>query len=188
MGVNVAGLLTSLGINVTGLEAQATNYLMQQAANWARLPTRFARVDAAQRIVGSAAVQRQNPAIAAKMMAVASGLAQTRKLYDSASSTVADVVDRIRALAPGQVPPIALVPQVAQAAGAVTAVTKALTALEGQVASAAQQVLTPTQLAQLKTGGLSFPSFMGAHLTTVLKYAIFVVPLYYVLRRKRGRA
>jgi hypothetical protein len=68
----------------------------------------------------------------------------------------------------------------------VSAVTKGATALEGQIANAASQVLTPAQIAQLRAGGLSFPSFMGLQIGTLAKYAIVAIPLYLLLRGRRS--
>jgi hypothetical protein len=120
------------------------------------------------------------------MAAAGSALAQLQSTYNNASSQVADVVDQIRAVPPGSVPPVSLAAPAAKAAAVVSAVTKGATALEGQIANAASQVLTPAQIAQLRAGGLSFPSFMGLQIGTLAKYAIVAIPLYLLLRGRRS--
>lgn len=188
MALDFSALLKGVGVDVAGAYQQGMNFLLKQAAEWSRIPTRLQRIGAARTLVATAATQQNRPDVAAKMAAAGSTLAQLQTMYNNASSQVADVVDQIRAVPQGSIPPVSLASPAAQAAAVVSAVTKGATVLEGQIASAAQQVLTPAQLAQLKAGGLSFPSFMGLQVNTLLKYAIIGIPVYLFLRgRKRGR-
>jgi hypothetical protein len=162
------------------------DFLLKQAADWARIPTRLQRIGAARTLIANAATQQNKPDVAAKMAALGAALTQLQTTYNNASSQVADVVDQIRAVPPGSVPPISLAGPAAKAAAVVAAVTKGATALEGQIASAATQVLTPAQIAQLKAGGLSFPAFMGVQISTLAKYAIIAIPLYLLLKGRRS--
>lgn len=187
MPVNLTQLLSSVGVDTSGLFQQGTNFLLKQAADWARIPTRLQRIGAARDLVAQAAQQQNKPAVAARMAALGSALAQLQTTYNNASGQVADVMDQIRAVPPGSVPPVSLAAPAAQAAAVVAAVTKACTTLEGQIASAASQVLTPAQLAQLKAGGLSMPAYMGVQVGTLVKYAIIAIPLYLVLKGRRSR-
>lgn len=182
MPIDVAGLLQSVGVDTTGVYQQGMNFLLQQAADWARIPTRLQRIGAARTLIANAAVQQNKPDVAAKMAAVGTALAQVQTMYNNASSQVADVVDQVRAVPPGAVPPVSLARPAAQAAAVVAAVTKAATGLEQQIANAAPSVLTPEQIAQLKAGGLSLPSYMGAQVGTLVKYVVIAVPLYFILK------
>jgi hypothetical protein len=160
---------------------------MQQAAAWARIPTRLRRVEAARVIVEQAALQRNDLGSLAKVRAAKEAITRVQSLYDSASTKVADVVDQVRVLPPGSLPPVSLAPKAAEVAAVIVGVTKAVTAVEREVGAAAQRVLTPAQLEQLKQGGLTFPSYLGEQLKTLLKYALFAVPIYFLLRGKSGR-
>lgn len=186
MAINLAGLLQSLGVNVGKLETQATNFLLKKAAEWARVPTRIARVSSAITIVGAAATQRNNLGIVGEMTAAQQGLTKLQQVYDAASGDVADVVDTVRSLRPGAIPPASIIPKAVKASGAVTGILQALTALENTVMSAASKVLTPDELAKLK-GGVSFPSFMGGAAKQLLLYVAIGVPLYLVVTGRAGR-
>ena len=186
MALDFTSLLKGVGIDVAGAYQQGINILLKQAADWARIPTRLQRIGAARTIIANAAVQQNKPDVAARMTALGSVLMQLQTTYNNASSQVADVVDQIRAVPPGEVPPVSLAAPAAKAAAVVAAVTKGATELEGQIASAAPQVLTPAQIAQLKAGGLSFPAFMGVQVGTVVKYLIIGIPIYLLLRSKRS--
>lgn len=187
MALDFSKLLEAVGVDTTGLYGQGVSFLLKQAADWARIPTRLQRIGAARTIIAAAAQQQNKPEVAAKMAALGSALAQLQTTYNNASSQVADVVDQVRALSPGAVPPVSLAAPAAKAAAVVSAVTKGATALETQIADAATKVLTPAQIAQLKAGGLSMPAYMGAQFGTLLKYAIIGIPLYLFLRSRRGR-
>lgn len=187
MPIDVTGLLKSVGIDTTGVYQQGMNFLLKQAADWSRIPTRLQRIGAARMLIAQAATQQNKPDVAAKMAAAGAALTQLQTLYNNASSQVADVVDQVRAVPPGAVPPVSLAAPAAQAAAVIAAVTKGATTLEGQIADAASQVLTPAQIAQLKAGGLSFPAFMGLQLSTLVKYVIIGIPVYLLLRSRRGR-
>ena len=188
MALDFSKLLEAVGVDTTGVYQQGVGFLLKQAADWSRIPTRLARIGAARTLIANAAVQQNKPEVAARMAAVGTALAQLQTLYNNGSSQVADVVDQVRALPPGAVPPVSLAAPAARAAALVSAVTKGATELEGQIASAAAQVLTPAQIAQLKAGGLSFPAFMGLQLGTVVKYLLFGIPIYLLLRSgRRGR-
>jgi hypothetical protein len=188
MAVDFSKLLEAVGVDTAGVYQQGVNFLLQQAADWSRIPTRLARIGAARTLIANAAVQQNKPDVAAKMAAVGSALTQLQTAYNNGSSQVADVVDQVRVLPPGAVPPVSLAAPAAKAAALVSAVTKGATALEGQIASAASQVLTPAQIAQLKAGGLNFPAFMGVQIGTLVKYLIIGVPVYLLLRGRRSRS
>jgi hypothetical protein len=114
-------------------------------------------------------------------------LQQVRALYENGSGKVADVVDQVRAVPVGGIPPVSLAPKAAEVVAIVTAVTKGLTTIERNIAAGAAKVLTPAQLDTLKRGGLTFPSFFGEQAKTLLKYALFGVPVYLLLRRPKKR-
>lgn len=179
--------MAALTLNLSSLYEQGMDFLLQQAANWARLPVRLQRVAAARGIVEQAALQRNNLATLAKARALREGIGQAQKLYDASAGKVADVLDVVQNLRPGQLPPVSLAPKAAEVAAVVTAVTKGVTALEGQVVAAGRTVLTPEELQRLQQGGLTFPSFLGGQLQTILKYVVFAIPIYFLfLRRGRG--
>ncbi len=184
--VDTGGLLASLGINLTGLETQAYNFLLKQAAAWARVPTRFRRLQSAITIVSGAATQKGNVGVATQMKAAQAALAQLESAYDNASGDVADVVDVVRGLEPGQAPPVTLIPKAAKTAAVVGAILKGLTGLEQQVMGNARAVLSTVQLAQLSIG-MSFPLHMAVQGGKFLLYALLAVPLYLVLAKKRRR-
>lgn len=187
--IDVTGFLQSLGVNVTALEEKGINFLLGQAATWSRVPTRFRRVSAAIDIVIGAATQQNRTDVLAEASAARSALSKLQQVYDATSGDVADVVDIVRGLAPGQLPPVEITPKVAKAAAAMASVLKGITAVESGVHSAASRVLTPAQMKQLESG-LSFPSFMAGQVPKLLLYALFAVPVYFVLvkrTRKRRR-
>lgn len=177
-----------MALNLAVLYQQGVNFLLKQAAEWARIPTRLRRVEAARVIVEQAALQKNDVGSLAIARGAQAALQQMQTLYDNGSGKVADVVDQVRALPPGAVPPVSLAPKAAEVAAIVTAVTRGLTEIERKVAGAAQKVLTPAQLDQLKSGGLSFPSFLGAQAKTLLKYAIIGIPIYFIITGKAGRS
>ena len=186
MPVDVRGMLASLGVDLTGLETQATNYLLQQAATWARVPTRLARDSAALAIIKGAAAQHNRADVVARAAVTGTALQNLSHLYDSASGTVADVVDAVRVLAPGQLPPASLIPQAAKAAAAMRAVLSGLTGVEQQITGMGSAVLTPEQQRQLLSG-LSFPSFLAGSVKKLALYALVGVPVYlFVTKRGRG--
>lgn len=189
MAISVAGFLQSLGIDVTGLETQGINYLLKQAAVWARVPTRFRRVSSAIDIVTGAASQQNKPTIVAEVSVARSALSRLQSIYDATSGDVADVVDVVRGLKPGQLPPVEIAPKAARAAAAMTGVLRGLTTVEQGVHSAAVKVLTPAQLKQLESG-LSFGGFMAGAGKNLLLYLALGVPVYLVITkqtRKRRR-
>ncbi len=186
MALDFSKLLEAVGVDTSGVYQQGINFLLKQASDWSRIPTRLSRIGAARTLIANAAVQQNKPDVAARMAAVGSALAQLQTMYNNGSSQVADVVDQVRAVPPGSVPPVSLAAPAAKAAALVSAVTKGATELEGQIASAATQVLTPAQIAQLKAGGLAFPQFMGVQMGTLLKYAIIGIPIYLILRSRRS--
>lgn len=176
-----------MALNLAVLYQQGVNFLLKQAAEWARIPTRLRRVEAARAIVEQAALQKNDVGSLAIARGAATALQQVQTLYDNGSGKVADVVDQVRALPPGAIPPVSLAPKTAEVAAIVTAVTRGLTEIERKVASAASKVLTPAQLDQLKQGGLTFPSFLGAQAKMLLTYAVIGIPLYFIITGKAGR-
>lgn len=186
MALNVTGLLQSLGVNVGAVETKATNFLLKKAAEWARVPTRIARVNAAINIVGGAATQRNKLDVVAAMTAAEQGISRIQSVYDGASGDVADVVETVRTLRPGQMPPVEIVPKAVKVAGSVTAVLQGLTTIESAVMANARKTLTPDELKKLQ-GGVSFGSFMGGAMKQLLIYAAFGIPIYLIIRGKAGR-
>lgn len=176
-----------MALNLTVLYQQGVDFLLKQAAEWTRIPTRLSRVEAARSIVENAALQKNDVGVLAMARAAATALQQVRSLYENGSGKVADVVDQVRALPPGAIPPVSLAPKAAEVVAIVAAVTKGLTTIERNVASGASKVLTPAQLDTLKRGGLTFPSFLGEQTKTLLKYALVGVPVYFLLRPKKKR-
>ncbi len=176
-----------MALNLAVLYQQGVDFLLKQAAEWARIPTRLRRVEAARSIVEQAALQKNDVGALAIARGAATALQQVRTLYDNGSGKVADVVDQVRALPPGAIPPVSLAPKAAEVAAIVAAVTKTLTEIERKVGGAASKVLTPAQLDQLKRGGLTFPSFLGTQFKTLLTYAVIGIPLYLLLTGKSGR-
>jgi hypothetical protein len=177
-----------MALNLAVLYQQGVDFLLKQAAEWARIPTRLSRVEAARVIVEQAALQKNDVGTLAMARGAATALQQVRSLYDNGSGKVADVVDQVRALPPGSIPPVSLGPKAAEVAAIVAAVTKGLTTIERNVATGATKVLTPEQLDTLKRGGLTFPSFLGGQAMTLVKYALFGIPIYLLLTGKAGRS
>lgn len=177
-----------MALSLTTLYNQGVNFLLKQAAEWARVPTRLRRVEAARVIVEQAALQKNNVGVLAMARAAQTAMQQVQVLYDNGSTKVADVVDQVRALPEGALPPVSLAPKAAEVAAIVAAVTKTLTEIERKVADGASKVLTPAQLDQLKRGGLAFPSYLGEQVKTLLKYALFAVPIYFIVTGKAGRS
>ena len=177
-----------MALNLSVLYQQGVDFLLKQAAEWSRIPTRLRRVEAARALVEQAALQKNDVSALAIARGAATALQQVQTLYDNGSGKVADVVDQVRALPPGSIPPVSLAPKAAEVAAIVAAVTRGLTEIEKKVTQSATKVLTPAQLDQLKRGGLSFPSFLGEQAKTLLKYALFGIPIYFLLTGKAGRS
>lgn len=178
--------MTGLGIDFSALYQQGMNFLLQQAANWSRIPTRLRRAEAARVIVEQAAGMRNDQMTVNTMRATRDALAQVQRLYDSGSGKIADVVDRYRAVPHGSLPPLDLAPKAAEVAALVAAVTSTVTEVERQVAESAKRVLTPEQQAQLNSG-LKLPTFLGAQAKAWIKY-IVIGGLAYFAIRALGRA
>lgn len=170
-----------LGVDVEALYAKGIDFMLQQAANWARIPTRLNRAEAARAIVEQAALQRGDQQTVAVMQTTREAIRRVRTMYDNGSAKVADVVDRFRVLPPGTVPPLSLAPKAAEAAAIVASTTGALTEIERQIADSATRVLTPQQQAQLNSG-LSFPTFMGNQAKQVLTYVVVGGVIYFAIR------
>jgi hypothetical protein len=175
-----------LGLDLQALYDKGLDFMMQQAANWARIPTRLNRAEAARVIVEQAALQRGDMATVANMQTLRGAISNVRRMYDNGSAKVAAVVDGYRVLRPGQAPSLQLVGQAAESAAIVASTTATLTEVERGVAAAAQKVLTPQQQAQLNSG-LSFPAFMGNQAKNVLKYILVGGGIYLAIRAL-GRA
>src|SRR5258706_612845 len=177
-----------MALNLAVLYQQGVDFLLKQAAEWSRIPTRLRRVEAARALVEQAALQKNDVGALALARGAATALQQLQSLYDNGSGKVADVVDQVRALPPGAIPPVSLAPKAAEVAAIVTALTRGLTEVERKVTAAAAKVLTPAQLDQLKRGGLPFPSVLRQPAQTLLKYALFGIPIYLLLPGKAGRS
>lgn len=172
---------TGLGLDLQALYDQGLNFMMQQAANWSRIPTRLNRAEAARTIVEQAARQRNAATTVTEMQGLRQGIVDVRRMYDNGSAKVATVVDAYRVLRPGQVPSLQLVGQAAEVAAVIASTTAALTEIERGIAAASQRVLTPEQQAQLNSG-LSFPSFIAGQGKKLLTYALWGGLFYLGLR------
>lgn len=170
-----------LGLDLQALYDKGLDFMMQQAANWSRIPTRLNRAESARVIVEQAARQRNNTTTAAEMQGLRGAISDVRRMYDNGSAKVATVVDGYRVLRPGQVPSLQLIAQGAEAAAIVASTTAALTEIERGIAAASQRVLTPEQQAQLNSG-LSFPSFIAGQGKRLLTYALWGGLFYLGLR------
>jgi hypothetical protein len=173
--------MTGLGLDLSALYQQGLNFLLQQAANWSRIPTRLRRAEAARLIVERAADQRNDAATVNTMRATRDVLGQVQRMYDNGSGKIADVVDRYRAVPQGSLPPLDLAPKAAEVAALVATVTATLTEIERQVAASSTEVLTPEQQTQLNSG-LKFPSFLGGQAMQWLKYAVIGGLAYFMIR------
>lgn len=169
-----------MALDLLALQQQGINFMLQQAANWARIPTRLNRAEAARAIVEQAAIQQGRQSVVNTMAATKAAILEVRRTYDNASSKVADVVDQYRALPPGTVPPPSMIPKGLEVVAVVGAVTSALTEIERQVGASAKEVLTLQQQAQLNSG-LQFPSYMSGQAKKLLTYAIIGGGIYLAL-------
>jgi len=170
-----------LGLDLQALYDKGLDFMLQQAANWARIPTRLNRVEAARVIVEQAALQRGDMTLVNEMQTLRGAISNVRRMYDNGSSKVASVVDGYRSLRPGQVPSLQLIAQGAESAAIVASTTATLTEIERGVAAAAAKVVTPQQQAQLNSG-LSFPSFMGAQAKNLLTYVLVGGGIYLAIK------
>lgn len=170
-----------LGLDLEALYNKGLDFMMQQAANWSRIPTRLNRAESARVIVEQAARQRNSATTVTEMQGLQRGIADVRRMFDGGSAKVAAVVDGYRVLRPGQVPSLQLIAQGAEVAAIVASTTAALTEIERGIAAAAQRVLTPEQQAQLNSG-LSFPSFIAGQGKKLLTYALWGGLFYLGLR------
>jgi len=173
--------MTGLGLDLSALYQQGLNFLLQQAANWSRIPTRLRRVEAARAIVEAAAGQKNDQGIVLAMQQLRDAISNVERRFDSSSGKIADVVDRYRAVPAGSIPPLDLAPKAAEVAALVAAVTAAVTEIERQVNTSATKVLTPTQLAQLNTG-MHFPTFIGNQAKNWIKYVLIGGAIYLAVK------
>jgi hypothetical protein len=168
-------------LDFSALYNQGINALLKQAAEWARIPTRLARAASAIAIVEQAAIQRGNQTVVTQMQGLRQVLNQTQALYANGSGKVADVVDAVRALPPGAIPPISLAPKVAEVIALIAGVTNGVSNIERQIVASSQRVLTPQEQAQLNSG-MKFTNYMGDRLLSFAKYAALGIGGYYVLK------
>lgn len=173
--------MTGLGLDLNALYQQGLNFLLGQAANWSRIPTRLRRAEAARAIVEAAAGQQNDQGTVATMRATRDALSQVQRRFDSSSGKIADVVDRYRAVPAGSLPSLDLAPKAAEVAALVAATTVAVTAIERQIAASAAKVLTPAQLAQLNTG-MYFPTFISAQAKNWIMYALIGGGIYLAVK------
>jgi len=173
--------MTGLGLDLSALYQQGLDFLLKQAANWSRIPTRLRRAEAARAIVEGAAGQKNDQQIVYAMQQLRGAISNVQRRFDSSSGKIADVVDRYRAVPAGSIPPLDLAPKAAEVAALVAATTAAVTEIERQINASAPKVLTPQQVAQLNTG-MSFPTFIGNQAKAWVKYILIGGGIYLAIK------